>query len=245
MTAIQLTHPGLTAPRSRRIAALVVAVLVLAAATTLVNRVLPGWAYPLCNVLTAGLLLGLAVWAGFRPSAVGLDRRHLGRAACVGLAGLVLVALAFGIAVAVPALRTAFQDGRVGALGVPALLWVTLIRIPFGTVLLEELAFRGVLPALLGGGHHWRWRPVLGASALFGLWHALPSLGLVQNAAVREMFSGAAALIPPIAMLAAAGAGVVLLWWRHTGRGILAPALIHTATNSGGVLVAWLLLTHA
>jgi hypothetical protein len=44
-------------------------------------------------------------------------------------------------------------------------------------------------------------------------------------------------------VLAAAVAGVVLYWWRHTGRGVLAPALVHLATNSGGVLFAWWVLT--
>ncbi|MDX8052158.1 hypothetical protein SK571_22455 [Lentzea sp. BCCO 10_0798] len=32
-------------------------------------------------------------------------------------------------------------------------------------------------------------------------------------------------------------------WWRHTGRGVLAPALVHLATNFGGVLVAWYVLS--
>jgi membrane protease YdiL (CAAX protease family) len=42
-------------------------------------------------------------------------------------------------------------------------------------VVLEEVAFRGVLPALVDGG--W-WRATLVSSALFGLWHVLPSLGM-------------------------------------------------------------------
>ena len=101
-----------------------------------------------------------------------------------GLIGLTVVGIGFGIAMAVPDLRTLFDDGRLGTLGLGTLLWVTLVRIPLGTVLLEEVAFRGVLPALFGGGERWRWGPVLATSALFGLWHVLPSLALTQNAAV-------------------------------------------------------------
>jgi membrane protease YdiL (CAAX protease family) len=57
------------------------------------------------------------------------------------------------------------------------LLVAMFIRVPFGTVLLEEIAFRGVLPALMGAdGQRWMWRPVLGASVLFGLFHVFPAL---------------------------------------------------------------------
>lgn len=228
---------------SRKVPALIAAVALLAAATTLNNLVLPGWTYPLCGVVTVAGLLWLARWSGLRLSAVGMGRRHLRRAAVLGLIGLGAVAVAFGIALAVPELRTAFYDGRLGMLDPATLLWVTLIRIPLGTVLLEEVAFRGVLPALLGGGEAWRWGPALGASALFGLWHVLPSLALRRNAAVDTMLGGAPlVLLSALAVLAAAVAGVVLYWWRHVGRGVLAPALVHVATNSGGVLAAWLVL---
>ena len=67
------------------------------------------------------------------------------------------------------------------------MLWVVLVQIPLGTVVLEEVAFRGVLPALMGASPaiRWRWVPVLGASILFGLWHILPSIGIDNaNAAV-------------------------------------------------------------
>src|SRR5688572_13419696 len=103
-----------TAP-SRRWLALAVAVALLAATTVLANRVLPGWAYPLCGVVAVVGLLGLARWSKLHPSAIGLDRRHLRRAAIVGLIGLGLVAAAFGTALAIPALRTVFHDGRVGS----------------------------------------------------------------------------------------------------------------------------------
>lgn len=227
----------------RRGIAIVAAVLALALATTLANRVLPGWAYPVCGAVTAAFLITLAYWSGLGPGAIGLDRRQLRRAAVVGLLGLALVAVAFGIALAVPALRTVFYDSRMGTPGLHQLLWMALIRIPLGTVFLEEVAFRGVLPALFGGGEYWRWKAVLGAAALFGLWHALPSLALSQNAMVQASFGGLPIFVVSVlAMLAAAGAGVVLHWWRHTGRGLLTPALIHFATNSGGLLIAWWLL---
>ena len=231
--------------QKRRVPAIVAAVLLLVVTTTLANRVLPGWAYPVCGTVTAAFLVMLAYWSGLRSSALGLDRRYLSRSAVVGLLGLVLVALVFATALAVPALRTVFHDGRVGAPGLRELLWLVLVRIPFGTVVVEEVAFRGVMPALFGGGERWRWKAVLAAAVLFGLWHALPSLALGQNAMVQATFGGLPlAAVSVLAMLAAAGAGVVLHWCRHVGRGLLTPALVHLATNSGGLLVAWWLMAH-
>ncbi|MGH4007340.1 MAG: CPBP family intramembrane glutamic endopeptidase [Pseudonocardiaceae bacterium] len=231
--------------KQRRVPAIVAAVLLLAVATALANRVLPGWAYPVCGTVTASFLIMLAYWAGLGSSTIGLDRRYLPRAALIGLLGLGLVALAFATALAVPALRTIFYDGRVGAPGLRELLWLALVRIPLGTVVVEEVAFRGVLPALFGGGERWQWKAVLAAAALFGLWHALPSLALGQNAMVQATLGGLPlAVVSVLAMLAAAGAGVVLHWCRHTGRGLLTPALVHLATNSGGLVVAWWLVAH-
>ncbi|RSN60922.1 CPBP family intramembrane metalloprotease [Amycolatopsis sp. WAC 04182] len=219
--------------------------LLLATATVLANRVLPGWAYPICGAVTAAVLIAVARFSGLLLASIGLGRHTLGRATVIGLAGAGLVGLVFAVALAVPGLRTVFEDGRVGTPGIGQLVWLALLRIPLGTVLLEEVAFRGVLPALLGAGERWRWAPVLGAAALFGLWHLLPSLALVRNAAVNATVGGLPLpLISVLAMVAAAGAGVFLYWWRHWGKGVLAPALLHCATNSGGLLVAWWVLSH-
>lgn len=230
--------------QNRRVPAVVAVLALLVAATVLVNVVLPPWAYPLCGLVAAAALLGVARWSGLRARSIGLDFHRLRRPVVFGLAGLGMIGLVFAVAVTIPALRGLFDGGRLDTLGVGTLLWVTLIRIPLGTVVLEEIAFRGVLPALLGAGDRWRWRPVLVAAALFGLWHALPSMALPHNAAVDAAFGGVPVIVVSLfAMLAAAVAGVLLYWWRHTGRGLLAPMLVHLATNSGGVLVAWWLLT--
>jgi membrane protease YdiL (CAAX protease family) len=224
--------------------ALIGAVLLLSVSIILVNRVLPDWAYTGVNLLTAVLLLALARWARLGDTELGLDGRHLRRALLFGLVGLAAVAVVFAVAVAFPSLRRAFDDGRFGQPGVGGLLWTALVRIPLGTVLLEEIAFRGVLPALLGADERWRWGPVLGASALFGLWHVLPSFALQQNAAVEATMGRLPVVALPVAaVVASAAAGVVLYWWRHAGRGLLASGLVHLATNSGGLLVAWWLLS--
>jgi uncharacterized protein len=221
-----------------RVFALVAAVVTLAASTTLANRVLPGWAYPVCGVVAAAVLVTLARAAGLSWSDLGL--RSLRRPALAGLAGAGLVAVVFAIALAVPSLRTVYQDGRVGDPDLGQLLWLTCGRILFGTVLIEEVAFRGVLPALLGArDDRWRWPPILGAAALFVLWHFLPALAIGRNAAVHAVFGSTPVVVVQVLAMAAAGvAGIFLHWWRHTGRGVLASVIVHFATNAGGLTLA-------
>jgi membrane protease YdiL (CAAX protease family) len=221
--------------------ALSAAVVTLAASTTLANRVLPGWAYPVCGLVAALVLVGLGRAAGLSWTDLGL--RRLRRPALVGLGGAAVVAVVFGIALAVPALRTVYQDGRVGTPDFGQLLWLTCGRILFGTVLIEEVAFRGVLPGLLGArDDRWRWPPILGAAVLFGLWHYLPALAIGRNAAVHTVFGSTPAVLLQVLAMAAAGvAGVFLHWWRHVGRGVAASVIVHFTTNAGGLTLAVLL----
>src|SRR5690348_16366411 len=91
----------------------------------------------------------------------------------LGTAAAGAVGLLYAATVAMPGGRAAFVDAR-AAVPLAAVLFAALVRIPFGTVVFEELAFRGLLPALVGGG---RWRATLVSSGLFGLWHVLPAMG--------------------------------------------------------------------
>ncbi|RSM38803.1 CPBP family intramembrane metalloprotease [Amycolatopsis balhimycina DSM 5908] len=231
-----LTEAALFPPR--RVFALVAAVVTLAASTTLANRVLPGWAYPVCGLVAALVLVMLGRAAGCSWPDLGLSQ--LRRPALAGLAGAASVAVVFGIALAVPSLRTVYQDGRVGDPDFGQLLWLTCGRILFGTVLIEEVAFRGVLPGLFGADdERWRWPPILCSAALFGLWHALPALAIGRNAAVHAVFGSTPAVVLQVLAMAAAGvAGIFLHWWRHLGRGVLASVIVHFTTNAGGLTLA-------
>jgi CAAX protease family protein len=110
---------------------------------------------------------------------------------------------------------------------------------------LEEVAFRGVLPALMGSSPaiRWRWIPVLGASILFGLWHILPSIGIDNaNAAVGGALGHNQVLTTTLAVVAMTIAGVAMCALAHLGKGIKTTMLLHWATNSLGFFAAWLLL---
>lgn len=220
----------------RRVPTLALTVVLLVAVNVLTGVVWPDWAVP-AKVLVVALLLSAARWCGLSWADLGLGRRGVGRGVRVGAVAVAIVVVVYALGLLIPATRTAFEDSRAAG-GVAALLYAALVRIPLGTVLIEEIAFRGVLPALVGGS--W-WRGTLWSSALFGLWHIVPSLGLSSaNAAVGATLGGwGDAGRAALAVLATFGAGILLCWWRRWGGHLVSPLLAHLATNSLGVVAAW------
>jgi membrane protease YdiL (CAAX protease family) len=111
-----------------------------------------------------------------------------------------------------------------------------LFRIPFGTVLWEETAFRGVLLAALT-----RVLPVHAAiaasAAVFGVWHIRPTLSAVaaNDLADGPLGRGLAVLL---GCAVTAGAGVLFAWLRMRSGSLVAPVLLHLATNDVGTLAA-------
>jgi uncharacterized protein len=210
--------------------ALFASVTLLAVSNVVSNRLWPQ-GYLVWNLGMTGVLLLVARLGGVTWADLGLHGLRLRRGLTIGALAVAAVALVYGIAVAMPATRTAFVDSR-GAVPLAAVLFVALVRIPLGTVLMEELAFRGVLPALVGGG--W-WRATLVSSGLFGLWHVLPSMG--SGSAVTNTLGSAGAVVATV--LFTAGAGVMFRVWQRWSGHLVTPMLLHAATNSLGVLVAW------
>jgi len=215
-------------------------IAILAVSNFVSNRAWPQ-AYVPWNVAVTVVLLVLARRAGLSWNDLGLGRRGARRGLLVGGLAVGLVAVVYLVALALPATREAFVDQRAAG-SLTAALLAALVRIPFGTVLLEEVAFRGVLPALVGGS--W-WRGALVSSVLFGLWHVLPSIGVdSSNAAMAAAFgSWGTVAQAALAAVAMTGAGLVLMLWRRWGGHLLTPALSHLATNSLGVLIAWWLVS--
>jgi membrane protease YdiL (CAAX protease family) len=216
------------------IEAAVVAVLVLA--NLLNNRWAPV-AYVGTSLATTGVLLLLLRAAGLDWADAGLI---LTRGAWWAVPLVVAVAVVFFAGAALPRTRDLFADRRVERIGGRTLAYQTLVRIPLGTVVLEEVAFRGVVYAL-----GWRLLGPVGATAvsavLFGLWHVLPSLGLVElNRAAGRAFGARRVWAVVAAVGATALVGVVLCEIRRR-TGSLVPVLaLHWATNGLGYLVAYL-----
>ena len=131
--------------------------------------------YPLANLGATGTALAAAAASGLTADDLGLRRERLGAGLC--WAALPSGALAAGwvIVAAVPASRGALADQRITSLTWPQVAYQAAVRIPAGTVLWEEVAFRGVLQASLR-------RVLPGPAALaitctvFGIWHVRPTV---------------------------------------------------------------------
>lgn len=209
------------------------------------NWLLPG-AYTVTCLVAAAVLVASARAAGLSWSELGLPgdlRRGLAWSAVLAcLVALVVAAIAVH-----PRLRPILYDDRAGRLTGAELVFQLLVRIPLGTVLLEEIAFRGVVFAAISRDHG----TVAGAavsSMLFGLWHVLPSSALtVSNEITRTLLgTGQTARVQGavIAVVATTVAGVALCWLRLAARSIAAPAALHWAINALGLLGAWLVRGH-
>ena len=126
-----------------------------------------------------------------------------------------------------------FADTRVSEVGHRRALYELALRIPIGTALAEELLFRSGLTALFAQRRPWP-VAVATASALFGLWHVLPTVqSLDSNPAVGSVNAGPArttgAVAGVVATTAVAGIGFSLLGRR--ARSVLAPVLVHATLN--------------
>jgi membrane protease YdiL (CAAX protease family) len=214
------------------------AVAVLTVHNVLGNEVVPDAAYVPTNLVIGLVLVALALAAGSSIEDLGLGRASGSSGLRWGLAIMGGVAVGIALGALLPATRGLFHDERVAGISGAALVYEALLRIPFGTALFEELAFRGVLLALL-----LRVTSTVAAvavsSALFGLWHILPTIsGLRAN----ELAEGVAATVGAVggAVMVTAIGGLLFCALRlHTG-GLIAPVLAHTATNSFAIVAAFL-----
>ncbi|MGY1812638.1 CPBP family intramembrane glutamic endopeptidase [Blastococcus sp. SYSU D00820] len=188
------------------------------------------------NAAATGALLGAARAHGMGAADLGLDPDRWGAGLRCGAAWSVPVVAGYGVVLATPRLRPLLADARIAAQGPGRIAARALVAIPVGTVLWEEVAFRGVLPAALDRVLPGRAAAGV-AAALFGLWHAAPALdGLRANDVARGRAARAAAVLGVCAGTGCAGA--LFGWLRRRSGSLLAPAVLHLAVNVLGTLAA-------
>ena len=222
MTRLLGPGPGPDA-RHRTVPALVATVAWLAA-WNLARSQVPGALRPAAAVMVAVGLLVIGRWAGLSALEWGLARRFLARGLRFGLVAFAVITAVVVAAAFVPGTSGRFDDSRVD-LDVGPLLFRVLVAIPVATVLLEELAFRGSVLALLRRTISTQ-AAVLGSSLLFGLWHLPPLLG-------------SSSVVILGTLVATTIAGVGFCWLRVRSGSLLAPAMAHLATNAVTFGVAW------
>ena len=212
-------------------------VIVALAGGKVVDRAVPG-AHVAVGLGLIACLVVIARGQGLRAADLGRARSTWPAGLRWGAAAAALVGTAYALAYVAGPVREALPDGE-GGLG-RAALWTVLVVIPLGTVLPEELAFRGLLLALLGRRHGVR-AAILLSSGLFGLWHVVPSLGGgPANAMIAGTVGGDApgmAARVVVTVLFTSLAGVVLCALRLRSGSLLAPVLAHWTVNGLGFIV--------
>jgi uncharacterized protein len=182
-------------------------------------------------MVTVARLLGLT-WAD-----LGIGRGTWGAGLRWGGAAIAIAVLGYGaVLLAAPGL---LENPQLAGASPGALLLRGLVLIPLGTVLAEELAFRGVLQ-----GHSVRSlsaRVALSVTAVaFGLWHLTVAMGpsAVPLPPTLQWTSVLAVLAVTVV------GGLALGWLRHRTGSVLAPIGLHLGTNAVGLVAAGVALAH-
>jgi CAAX protease family protein len=222
---------------------LLVALVVLAVlvAANVWVHVGPRRLHPVTQPVMAVLLVALGRAAGLSWADLGFAVPAARVGILVGLAGALLIAACYALALTVPAARGAFLDTRYDV-DLRSALWTAAVAIPLSTVVLEEIAFRGVVWGLVAVDRG----PVaatVASSALFGLWHVLPALDLARTSTAiggGGLSRRRRGTVVASTVLGTALAGLLLAELRRRTGSLLAPVLVHWTANGIGVLAsAW------
>ncbi len=220
----------------RRVTTAIVGLLIAALAVFNVARsaLVPNSAHFVLNIGLGLAACAIGCMAGLSARELGLERGRLFDGARLGLVAAGVIAV--GIVLAAFIAPDAFDDDRV-AVSFASMLVRVIVVIPIGTVLVEELVFRGVLFGLLR-----RRLTLLRASAvaavLFGLWHLFPVWWSYDDVSFGDL-----GRLGDVAttFVATTLAGLGFTWLRVRSGHLAAPALAHVATNSAPFATAWFL----
>jgi uncharacterized protein len=187
--------------------------------------------------VAAAVLLLIGRLAGLSWEQLGLGPGSVLPGLLWGGAAAACVLLGYAAGLAVPATRGLFLDER-HRVGMWSMLHRAALVVPLATVVFEEVAFRGVLWGLFEVAHGALWATVVSA-LLFGLWHVLPAVdGARQNSPTERV--ARADLLRQVAgtIVFTALAGLVFGVLRDRRGSLLAPGLLHWATNGFGIVAA-------
>jgi uncharacterized protein len=205
-----------------------------------ISQVTSGIGYVMANDSAAVLSVIAARNSGVSWADMGMCPDRLGRGIGIGLITALPAAAVVGLGAVIPATRGFFHDERARGGGTRHVLFETVVRIPLGTALPEEVIFRGSLLGLFTQRHS----PAAAASVssiLFGAWHVLPTLRtLPLNPAGTRVHGNpkrtAGAVLAAVTATTLAGYGLALLRFRSGS--LAAPVVAHASLNGAAYLAA-------
>ena len=183
---------------------------------------LPSLRQPAGMLAAAGSSIGLlavARSAGLTADDLGLGAQTAPRGVTVAGGAAAAAVTSYGLLLRTRWAAAVFDDDRLPADWRPALVEAFAV-IPLQTVWLEEIGYRGVLPALIERDHGPRAAAVASA-ALFGLSHVRPAVEFEHARRREESGSTAAAVVGTVA--ATTVAGLALGWLRRRTGSLLGP----------------------
>lgn len=225
---------------------LLVLVALVTSVLVVVNLLTNLWArqhYLLISLWATGVLLAVAYLAGLSWASLGLDftwgtqtKGFIWSAALVGI-----VFVGYAVAAALPWTRKGFADARTAQMGVGKFLYHAFLRIPVGTALMEEVAFRGVLLAAMIGVWGTVWGVAV-SSVLFGFWHVLPALEFHEASTTTDRLGNSwrAKLTTVGGQVLGTGlAGVGFCLLRLWSDSLLPAIALHASLNALGFALSW------
>jgi membrane protease YdiL (CAAX protease family) len=213
----------------------IIGVLVAMVGFQMLTRGVEGAPYVVAGIATTFGLVLIATLHKLSWTQLGLGHTSWVTGILWSLGIVLVVGAVIGIAGGIPRLHHLFADDRITQVTGAETTRKALLDIPFGTVLIEEFAFRGVMLALGMTVTSTPWAVVV-TSALFGLWHVSPALEMHESHQSRTGGSWTT-VAGTVVFTGLSGVGFAILRL-YTGS-LLPPAALHWAANGTGVVVGW------
>jgi membrane protease YdiL (CAAX protease family) len=205
----------------------------------LLNRVVPDRLIVPASLGGAAVIAGIARAGGASWDDQGLGPSHIPSGIDAGGWSGTLVAAVTTAGLLFRPTRRFYWDERILRQTHVETTYQALIRIPFGTALAEEVIFRGAVPALLRR----RLPPILAGlsgSALFGLWHIVPTLDRIETSPLTRDTGPVHRTMSTAGVVALTSAfGLGFSYLRYASGSIIAPTMAHAAANSIGMAGGW------
>jgi membrane protease YdiL (CAAX protease family) len=190
-----------------------------------------GWSRWIWQLVGFGGLFGVYKLAGLGLTDIGLSREQLGSGFKYGIVAIGLISVVFVSIFLID--RNVFTDKRYDQSLHTAII-SALFFLPLQTVLFEEIAFRGIMPAILKKFNPAYWFALVISSLLFGLWHILSA----PHGSLAGVVTQSNLLIVAAVFIATATAGAILYILRYKSGSLVAPIMVHWFVNGLAITLA-------